>query len=212
MADTPSFNGKVNNQFKYGEAFVSTTGDIEYTVGDSNTHTIHHCGLIKSESSDDLSTYSLNFDLTPTQFADMALNIDYKTMISLGRVETTAKVVRGPETWNAEQVWSYSNENNHLDIELNAAVQCAYRDIEYLMSTELKTGHNFINGKFLVRLAPGKDHSLSLELNKNQELELTGRVVAQAEDELASLDLLFNKIADGHYTAQVSTRQTNHQN
>lgn len=203
---TPILNMKVSSQLRYEEAVASSAADIEYTMAGGNTHTIHHSGHVKRECSDEVSTYSLKFELMPTQFTDMALDVDLKTVMSPGRLESTGKVARGPVTWNFEKVWSCSSENNHHDFKVHMATVCPYHGIDYLVSTEFKTGRQFIYGKSLLRLAPEKEYSISVELNRNQDFEMSGLISTQLETMTTSHELLINKVADGHYTAQVSSR------
>ncbi|KAG7173195.1 Apolipophorins-like 4, partial [Homarus americanus] len=202
VLDTPIYDINFKGQIGHEENFVTSKADIEYTTLEGDRHMIHHSGLYKWETSEELTTYSMNFVLNPTQFPEMSLLYDYKIMISKGRLEVSGELTIGPITYYVEEVYSYTNENNHLDFSLRTSMKCPYYQFDILAYKELKIGPNYVNSKLMTRHAPGKEYLLTVDLNKNEDVELSGRISVQCEEGTLTTEVLLSKIASGHYKAQ----------
>lgn len=204
MMEILAFKINANGQLGYEETSMTSTAEIEYGIMGGNKHMIHHSALIRKYMSEDVNTYLVKFELNPTQFPDRALTINLRSMVSAGRVESKCTITHGPVNWNLEKLWSYSNDNNHRDFNVSLAVDCPHHGIDFLTSHDFKTGQNYLTGGSQVRLTPGKDYLLRVELRGQDEKEAIGRIDTQIEDIKATTEVLLNKIASGHYTAKVS--------
>nr|AHJ78589.1 dLp/HDL-BGBP precursor [Astacus leptodactylus] len=202
--DTPVLDINAKGQFVSEGNFVTSRADIEYSTLSGDKQTIHHSALIKTETSEDVNTYTLKFELTPSEFADMALDIDIRSIISTGRLENIGTITRGPATWNIKEIYSYNHDENNFNFNVQIEVLCPYHNIDYLALEELKMGRNYLNAKSQIRIRPGEEGTFTLDLSHNNDIDIEGRIMAQIPGAKATIEVLVNEVANGHYKAKVT--------
>lgn len=135
----------------------------------------------------------------------MTLDYNQNIVLSKGRMENDAKLVHGPATWNVNEVVSYANNNGHRDMNIHWTVACTHYEIDTSGSFALEFSPNHLKGDYHFQLSPGREQVILVEFSHQYDVETLGRINVQAEDLKSSLEFVFNKIAAGHYKAQVST-------
>ncbi|KAK4294432.1 hypothetical protein Pmani_032938 [Petrolisthes manimaculis] len=166
-----SFGGQLTPQ-----PFLSTQLNIEYGLPGSDTHTIHYSFNIKKDITPDMATYSVHFDLMPSQLPNMALGLDYNFILSLGHVETHAKLSYATITWQLDQSLNYYNEVDHKGIDLHGSLKCPAKNIDYAVSQKVEVVSNMLKMESLLHLYDNNEYGIQM---------------------------VFTEIEDGHYKAQV---------
>ncbi|KAK4294435.1 hypothetical protein Pmani_032941 [Petrolisthes manimaculis] len=166
-----SFGGQLTPQ-----PFLSTQLNIEYGLPGSDTHTIHYSFNIKKDITPDMATYSVHFDLMPSQLPNMALGLDYNFILSLGHVETHAKLSYATITWQLDQSLNYYNEVDHKGIDLHGSIKCPAKNIDYAVSQKVEVVSNMLKMESLLHLYDNNEYGIQM---------------------------VFTEIEDGHYKAQV---------
>nr|XP_045624060.1 uncharacterized protein LOC123774022 [Procambarus clarkii] len=202
--NTPAIDIKAKGQLVSEGNLVSSKADVEYSTLRGDKHTIHHSALIKTETSQDVNTYTLKFNLTPSQFPDMALDIDIRSIISTGRLENICTITRGPVTWNFKEIYSYNSDENNYNFNVEIEVLCPYHSIDYLALHDLKMGRNYLNAKSQIRVSPEDEATLTLDLSHSNNIDIEGRIMAQVPGAKATAEVLVNEVANGHYNAKVT--------
>lgn len=202
---TPIIDTLIKSEFGYGENFLSSKVDAEYRIMKKAKQTVHHSALLKKEITEDLYKYTIVFDVSPSQYPEMALEYNQDIVLSKGRMENNAKLVHGPATWNANEVVSYANNNGRRDLNIHSTLICPHYEIDISGSYDLEFSPNHLRSEYHLRLSPGREQSILVELSHQYDVETLGRINVQAEDLKSSFEFVFNKIAAGHYKAQVST-------
>ncbi|XP_047495834.1 apolipophorins-like [Penaeus chinensis] len=127
---TPIIDTLIKSEFGYGENFLSSKVDAEYRIMKEAKQTVHHSALLKKELTEDLSKYIIVFDASPSQYPEMALEYNQNIVLSKGRMESNAKLVHGPASWNANEVVSYANNNGHRDLNIHSTLICPHYQID----------------------------------------------------------------------------------
>lgn len=200
---TPIIDTLVKSEFGYGENFLSSKVEAEYSIMKEAKQTVHHSALLKKETTEDLSKYTIVFDVSPSQYPEMTLDYNQNIVLSKGRMENDAKLVHGPATWNVNEVVSYANNNGHRDMNIHWTVACTHYEIDTSGSFALEFSPNHLKGDYHFQLSPGREQVILVEFSHQYDVETLGRINVQAEDLKSSLEFVFNKIAAGHYKAQV---------
>ncbi|XP_063589036.1 uncharacterized protein LOC134766188 isoform X1 [Penaeus indicus] len=201
---TPIIDTLIKSEFAYGENFLSSKVDAEYRIMKEAKQTVHHSALLKKELTEDLSKYTIVFDVSPSQYPGMALEYNQNIVLSKGRMENNAKLVHGLATWNANEVVSYANNNGHRELNIHSTLICPQHQIDISGSYALEFSPNHLKSEYHLRLSPGREQSVLVEVSHQYDVETLGRINVQSENLKSSLEFVFNKIAARHYKAQVT--------
>lgn len=204
MLETPMYDFNTKGQLAYDDNFVSSKANIEYSVLKGEKHTISYSALIKKEISEEVNTYTTKFELTPSQYRDMALDIDFSVILSTGRMEQIGKITRGTTTWTIKEMYSYNNDDGNYTLTALSEISCPLLSINYHASHELRFGRNYLNIKSQMQFLPKENYVFAVDFNKNNDFDIEARVSSQAGDTKASIEFLLNEVANGHYKAKLT--------
>ncbi|KAK7070069.1 hypothetical protein SK128_004352 [Halocaridina rubra] len=202
---TPVFQTKVKSNFDHTESYLSIKTDAEYVLGTGSMQTIHYTSVVKEEVSDQVVTYSANTEFNLSQFPFMSFNLDCRSIISKknNHIESTAKLVKGSETMEANHVLLFSKENGQSTFKSEMALKNPLRNIDYFKLVKLSFNRNSLQGEILARSSPEKEISLSLSLGKNRDVELLGNLAMKFFNFSAGIEGQYTKISSGYHKAQI---------
>ncbi|KAK3861716.1 hypothetical protein Pcinc_032352 [Petrolisthes cinctipes] len=201
---SPLLNLKVNEVLTFSQTSISITTNIDYQDVNGR-HTIDSTGLVKQEVSNEITTTTLEVKVQPNTWTPEPITLDYQLISSMGHFETTGKLVYGAEyTVEFAEDWTYTQNEDILELKNHATVSIPKYDIDIKSSHEFRLTHNelYINSKQQRNSEPETQATIEAKWDLEREIMLR---LYTTTPEIASTQASFNKIAAGHYKIAAST-------